>query len=390
MLHIAAKKKVHFTRGNVIPSPGRKGYTVSSQLGKGAYGTVYLVSKGSHEYVMKVSTSREDVVLNETDMLKSIKSKCNPYLLCHVESYVISDPNEVFYYIIITDFIPNAKELTRGFYKKEVGRRIPKEVRLDMKCRLLYGLAQMHSMGVVHRDIKPGNIIYDSSSHKTRYIDFGFSCTTDDNCSVTAGTPPYFSAEKLDAYLERVLFTKQDEIYADWWALGVTFLDLDGVNPILKKVRSPPEKGRKGFLIGLRSLLNKYAESGRSFSEYFKLPKDEFTNVINTLLHSDPKKRVITKAQADILCEATKSMVSSASRPPKKSSRKSASASKSASYNSSLFSSSAGGGRQSSKKSKKSKKSKSRSRFCKGRKADGRPCRNRVTGRYKYCHHHRR
>lgn len=41
--------------------------------------------------------------------------------------------------------------------------------------QILEGLAVIHSNGLIHRDVKPGNVIIDTETKDTRLIDFGLA-----------------------------------------------------------------------------------------------------------------------------------------------------------------------------------------------------------------------
>ena len=70
---------------------------------------------------------------------------------------------------------------------------------IDLTMQICEGLNEAHSMGVVHRDIKPGNIFIDSKN-KARLLDFGLATVTGENkltkTGSTLGTVGYMSPEK--------------------------------------------------------------------------------------------------------------------------------------------------------------------------------------------------
>lgn len=41
--------------------------------------------------------------------------------------------------------------------------------------QLLQGLSFIHSYGIAHRDLKPGNVLYDPASGRVKIADFGLS-----------------------------------------------------------------------------------------------------------------------------------------------------------------------------------------------------------------------
>jgi serine/threonine-protein kinase len=84
-----------------------------------------------------------------------------------------------------------------------------------------------HQQNVVHRDIKPGNIIYDIQTSNLKVTDFGIACLTDNSRTRTGtvlGSPSYMSPEQLSG--------EQVDGRSDLYSLGVTLYQLfTGVLP---------------------------------------------------------------------------------------------------------------------------------------------------------------
>jgi serine/threonine-protein kinase len=85
---------------------------------------------------------------------------------------------------------------------KRLEDRGPLEVQeiLRIGMQIAAGLAAAHAQGLVHRDIKPGNILLDSGVERVTITDFGLARAADDasltRSGVISGTPQYMSPEQ--------------------------------------------------------------------------------------------------------------------------------------------------------------------------------------------------
>jgi serine/threonine protein kinase len=90
---------------------------------------------------------------------------------------------------------------------------------------LAKGIAALHEAGILHRDIKPRNILVSDDGH-VRLLDFGLArhAVTDDIQTMVAGTPAYMAPEQTQG----IGLSKA----SDWYSFGVVMYEaLTGVLP---------------------------------------------------------------------------------------------------------------------------------------------------------------
>lgn len=95
----------------------------------------------------------------------------------------------------------------------------------SIASQLLLGLANVHSLGIMHRDIKPCNILLNEDGD-VLLADFGIAALEDDDSQNTrfVGTHRYMSPERVTS--------SKHGCKADIWSLGIVLVEcLTGKNP---------------------------------------------------------------------------------------------------------------------------------------------------------------
>lgn len=136
------------------------------------------------------------------------------------------EPYENSYVIVMEQFGEgNLKELIQG-------ERIPLIDALRISIDIVENLEKIHSKNIIHKDINPTNILWDSSKFETRIIDFNIAIglrredTQAETLDQVKGSLPYISPEQTGRMNRAV------DYRADYYSLGVTLYELfTGVLP---------------------------------------------------------------------------------------------------------------------------------------------------------------
>ena len=77
---------------------------------------------------------------------------------------------------------------------------------IQLARQLADALGAIHRSGLVHRDVKPKNILFDAQTTAVRLVDFGFAASADARLRIEApaGTLAYMAPEQLGGRRERV------------------------------------------------------------------------------------------------------------------------------------------------------------------------------------------
>lgn len=242
------------------------------QLGKGSFGQVFLVKyRGNGKlYAMKI--------LNKDRIFGKNYVETNLVKYAYTERNILSTIQHPF--IVKLNFAfqtPEKLALVMDYCAGgDLGHQLAKDKKFSEEkakfyiCEILLALEELHSHGIIFRDLKPENVVLDSEGH-AHLTDFGLSKEGIYGNQFTksfCGSIAYLAPEMLRR--------KGHDKSVDWYLLGVLLYEmLTGVPPY--------------YSINREQLFYNIQKGKLHMPRFVSEPAK---NLILKLLHRDPKKRL--------------------------------------------------------------------------------------------------
>uniref|UniRef100_A0A8C5N7V2 non-specific serine/threonine protein kinase n=1 Tax=Gouania willdenowi TaxID=441366 RepID=A0A8C5N7V2_GOUWI len=190
-------------------------------IGRGAFGEVQLVRhKASQKvYAMKLLSKFEMIKRSdsaffweERDIMAFANSPWVVQLCCAFQ--------DEHYLYMVMEYMPGGDlvNLTSTY-------DVPEKWAKFYTAEVVMALDAIHSMGFIHRDVKPDNMLLDRHGH-LKLADFG-TCMKMDltgmvHCDTAVGTPDYISPEVLKSQGGDGFYGRE----CDWWSVGVFIFEM--------------------------------------------------------------------------------------------------------------------------------------------------------------------
>ncbi|HYF48839.1 MAG TPA: protein kinase [Planctomycetota bacterium] len=191
-------------------------FRIVSKLGQGGMGAVFRAVHGTLERPVALKILPPEFASNPEYVMRFLREARTVATLRHENVVQVYDAGEQGgqYYI--------AMELVDGcnlLKYAEDKQKVSEEEGLNLLLQAAKGLAAAHAKGLVHRDVKPENLLLGSDSI-LRVVDFGLVMESTSTTQLTAtgaclGTPMYMSPEQADGEVA--------DVRTDVYSLGVTF-----------------------------------------------------------------------------------------------------------------------------------------------------------------------
>jgi predicted Ser/Thr protein kinase len=209
-----ASEPLSAPRGEPAPLPEVPGYRVEKVLGRGSTGVVYRAVQLAVERVVALkvlhrSLSRGRIVRRLQREARTTARLSHPNIVAAID---MGQSNGTWWYAM--EFVDGP---SLAAHLRKEGRLTEREA-LRLFIPLCEALDHLHQAGVVHRDIKPGNILVEAGG-RARLVDLGLAFAEDDPSMTsqggTLGTPHYVSPEQARN-------PQAADVRSDLWSLGAS------------------------------------------------------------------------------------------------------------------------------------------------------------------------
>lgn len=194
-------------------------YEIIEELGKGSMGVVYRAHDPQIDRTIALKVLREDRVTSEAFVQRFLKEARAIGRLSHPNIVTVYDVGEDHGTIFIAMELLEGTPLNRVAQEREFS---PVEI-VRLGAQMAETLGYAHQKGIVHRDVKPSNILL-LSNGQIKITDFGIAHIEDPSALVQTqageilGTPAYMSPEQV--------LTRPVDGRSDLFSLGIILYEL--------------------------------------------------------------------------------------------------------------------------------------------------------------------
>ncbi|KAJ1654803.1 cytochrome c oxidase subunit 1 [Dispira simplex] len=189
-------------------------YELLVTLGTGTFGRVYLcrLRNSSEYYAMKVLRKVDVVKLKQVEHINSEREILSQIRFPFIVNLYTTFQNEVNLYML-QEYVVGGELFS---HLRKAGR-FPNDVTRFYAAEIILAIEYLHSKDIIYRDLKPENLLLDSSGH-IKITDFGFAKHVADRTWTLCGTPEYLAPE--------IIQSKGHGKAVDWWALGILVFEM--------------------------------------------------------------------------------------------------------------------------------------------------------------------
>lgn len=254
-----------------------QGYRILHRLGVGGMAEVYLAFHETLQRHVAIKVLRSDLAASSDHSTRFLQEARAAASLIHPNIVQVYDVGSSgIFQFIAQEYIPGITLRSliqrRGVLSVSEG--------LSITLQIASALSKAASVGVVHRDIKPDNILL-TSEGEVKVADFGLARARSQNLNLTEvgvalGTPLYMSPEQIQG--------KTVDARSDLYSLGITAYEMFA--------GQPPFKGDTPLALALQHVQNVPPDLSVARPDLDL----EVVAIINKLLAKDVDERFATAA----------------------------------------------------------------------------------------------
>ena len=193
------------------------GFDIDGVIGEGAMATVYLALQRSLERKVALKIMAPALAADASFCERFLREGKTLARLAHPHIVTVHDIGNVGeHYYMAMEYLPN------GTLRERIAAGLSPELGLQYIRQIASALGYAHSQGLIHRDVKPANILFRADGTAV-LSDFGIAKSLDDRTQFTqvgfaVGTPNYMSPEQARGL--------DIDGRADLYALGVVLYEI--------------------------------------------------------------------------------------------------------------------------------------------------------------------
>ncbi len=281
------------------------GYQILERIGKGSMGLVYKAKQASVNRVVAVKVLLDALAQNK-EFIKRFRREAEiAAKLSHNNIVGVIDAGEVAgHHYFVMEFVEG--ETIKDMLEK--GKVFDEKVALKIVLAVAEALAHAHLRGLIHRDVKPENVILTKDGN-VKLADLGLARPTADEkwamseAGMAIGTPYYISPEQVRGQVDV-------DIRADVYGLGATLYHMvtgqvpysgDSPNDVMKKhvdknvILTPPDHLNTRLSSGLGEVVETMMAKNRE--NRYRNPEDLILD-LRCLLQGEPPMLAAKKADS--------------------------------------------------------------------------------------------